>query len=63
MPSKETKILKFNQYQKSEKTSSTIYADLESLIERTDGYKNNSEKSFTTRVGEHIPCGYSVSMI
>ena len=63
MPSKETKILKFNQYQKSEKTPSTIYADLESLVERTDGYKNNSEKSSTTRVGEHIPCGYSVSMI
>ena len=32
MPSKDTEILQFNQYQKSDKISSIIYADLESLI-------------------------------
>ena len=37
MPSEHTKILEFNQYQKCEKTPSIIYADLESLIKRTDG--------------------------
>ena len=33
------------------------------MIKRIDGYKNNFEKSYTTKVGEHTPCGYSVSMI
>ena len=31
MPSEDTKILEFNQYQKSEKAAFIIYADLESL--------------------------------
>ena len=41
MPSEDTKLLKFNQYQKSDKAPVTIYADLECLIEKTDGCKNN----------------------
>ena len=32
MPFEFTEILEFNQYQRSDKTSSTIYADLENLI-------------------------------
>ena len=32
MPSEDTKILEMNQYQVSDKASSVIYADLESLI-------------------------------
>ena len=36
-----------------------IYADIESLIK----YKNNSEKSLTTKLGKHIPCRYSMSTI
>ena len=43
MPSEDTKILEFNQYQKSDKAPFVIYADLECLIEKTDGCKNNSE--------------------
>ena len=34
MPSVDTKILEFNQYQKSYKTASIIYADFESLIKK-----------------------------
>ena len=34
-------ILDFNQYQKYDKTPSIIYADLESLIKRVYGCKNN----------------------
>ena len=45
MPSKNTKILELNQYQKSDKTPSIIYADFESLIKRIDGYEKNSEKN------------------
>ena len=49
-------ISKFNQYMKSNKT-------LESLIKKTDNCKNNPEKSSTTKIGEHIPCGYLMSTI
>ena len=40
-----------------------IYADLESLIKKIDGCANNPEKSSITRIGEHIPVGYSMSTI
>ena len=44
MPSAEdTKILEFNQYQKSDKTPFVIYTDLECLIEKIDRCKNNPE--------------------
>ena len=49
MPSKDTNILGFNQYQKSDEKPSIIYADLASLIKRTDGSKNNFEKLFTKK--------------
>ena len=49
--SKDTKILKFNQYQKSDKAPFIIYGDLECLIEKIDGCKNNPESSSTTKVG------------
>ena len=41
MPSKDTKILEFNQYQKSDKAPFIIYADLECIIEKINGCKNN----------------------
>ena len=40
-----------------------IYVDLECIIEKTDGYKNNPENSSTTKVDEHIPSGFSMSAI
>ena len=49
MPSEDTKILEFNQYQKSDKAPFVIYADLESLREKIDGYKNNSENPSRTK--------------
>ena len=39
------------------------YSDLECIIETTDRFKNNSEKSYTTEVSEHIPSGFSKSII
>ena len=56
MASEDTKILEFNQYQKSDKAPFIIYADLY-------GCKNNSENSSTTKVSEHIPSGFSMSTI
>ena len=43
MPSEGIKILEFNQYWKSDKAPFIIYADLESLIVRIDGCKNNKK--------------------
>ena len=44
-----TEILEINQYQKSYKAPFIIYVDIESLIEKIDGCKNNPEKSSTTK--------------
>ena len=41
----------------------TIYADIESLIKKIDGCANNPENSSITKIGEQIPCGYSMSTI
>ena len=43
LPFEDTKILEFNQYQKSDKAPFIINADLECIIERIDGCKNNPE--------------------
>ena len=61
MTSEGTEILEFNQYYKCDKAPFTIYADLKSLIEKIDGYKNNPDKSSTTKVNEYIPSGFSIS--
>ena len=63
MSPEDTKILQFNQYHKSDKVPFVIYADLESLIEKTDGCKNNPENSSTTKAGQHIPPGFSMFTI
>ena len=43
MYSEDTEVLQFNQYQKSGEAPFVIYADLEYLIEKIDGRKNNPE--------------------
>ena len=63
MPSEDTKILEFNQYQKSDKAPFIIYADLECIIEKIDGCRNNPENSSTTKVSEHIPSVFSMPII
>ena len=63
MASEDTKILEFNQYQKSDKVPFIVYTDLECIIKKTDGCKNNPENSSTTKVTEHIPSGFSMSTI
>ena len=63
MYSEKDNILEFNQYIKSNKTLFIIYNDTESLIRKIDGCTNNPENSSTTKIGEYIPCGYSMSTI
>ena len=56
MPSKKDKMVEFSQYIKSDKMPYTIYADIESLINKIDGCTNNPKNSSTTKIGEYIPC-------
>ena len=49
MPSGNTKILEFNQYQKSDKAPFIIYANLECIIEKIDGCKNTPENLSTAK--------------
>ena len=60
MPSEDTKILELNQYHK---VPFVIYADLERIIEKIDGCKNNPENSSTTKVSKNILSGFSMSTI
>ena len=61
MPFEDTKILEFNQYQKSDKAPLIIYVDLERLIDKIDRCKNNPENSSAEKVSEHIPSRFSIS--
>ena len=63
MSSGDSEILDFNQNQKYNQAPFVIYPDLECLIEKIDGCKNNTKNSFTGKVGEHIPTGFSMSLI
>ena len=61
MLSEDTKMLEYNQYQKSDKTTSIIYVDFE-LVHGWKGSwcKNNSENSSKTKVSGHIPSSFSM---
>ena len=50
MSSEDTKDTKFKHYQKFFKAPFIIYADLECIIEKFDGCKNNPENSPTAKV-------------
>ena len=63
MSSEKDNILEFNQCMKSDKMSYNIHADIKSLIKKNDGCAKNPKKSSTTKIGEHIPCRYSMSTI
>ena len=63
MPSEDINILEITQYQLSDKVPFLIYADLECIIEKIDGCRNNPENSSTTKLSKHIPSGFSMSKI
>ena len=58
-----TKVLEFNQYQKSDKAPFIIYADLECIMGQIDGCENNRENLPTKKVSKHIPSGFSMTAI
>ena len=63
MSSESSKTLEFNQYKKSNRATFIIYANLQSLIKKTDGCKNNPENSSTRKVGERISSDFSMPTI
>ena len=50
IPSAGNEMLQINQYQKSDKAPSIIYADLEYITENIYGFKNNPENVSTVKV-------------
>ena len=48
---------------KSDKIPYIIYAAIESLVIKIDECAKIPENSSTTKLGEHIPCRYSMSTI
>ena len=63
MQSEKDNILKFNQCMKSDKISYFICANIVSVINKIVVCANSPEKSSTTKIGEHVHCGYSMSTI
>ena len=67
MPSENNKILKFYQYQKSDKSRFIIYADFECIIKKIDGCKNNPKNSSITKTKDTYsirffsPCNIIIS--
>ena len=59
MPEEDNKILKYNHGEKSMKAPFTIYADLESLLEKMNTCHNNPKKLSTTKINKHTPSSYS----
>ena len=57
MPEKDSKILKYNNEEKSMKVPFIIYADLESLLEKMSTCHNNPTKSSTTKINKHTASG------
>ena len=60
MPTKDNKIIKHNQGEKSIKLPFIIYADLECLPEKMSTCQNNPNESSTTEINKHTPSGYSL---
>ena len=63
MPSGDTKILEFNQNQKSDKAPFIIYVYLGCIIEKIGGCKNSPENLSTTKLSKHISSGFSMTTI
>ena len=63
MPSEDTKMWEFSQYQKSDKAPFIIYPGLECIIEKIDGCNKNPQNSSKTKLSKHITSAFSMSTI
>ena len=48
-------------FENTDKGPFIIYADLECITEKIDGFKNNPENSSKTKVSQQIPSGFLMS--
>ena len=60
MPEEDSKIFKYNHGEKSMMQPFVVYFNFESLLEKVDTYRNDPEKSSTTKINKHILSGYSL---
>ena len=60
MSNKDNNILKYNHGQNIMKAPFIIYANMESLLEKTSTWHNNSNEPSTTKINKHTPFGYSL---
>ena len=60
MPEEDNNILTSNHGEKSMKAPFTIYADLETLLEKMSTFLNSLEKSSTAKINKHTPSGFSL---
>ena len=63
MPSEENMLLKFIQYQNLVRHQLYFLYILNLWLKKTVVSKNNTEKLSTTKLAEHVWCGYSISTI
>ena len=63
MPAEKDKWLKFKNYEKQLSSPFVIYADFECLLPKVQSCNPNPEKSSTTPVEKHVPCGYCYKIV
>lgn len=62
MPHKKP-ILSFDKFEWMEKVSHVIYCDFESILRKYDSSAPNETLSSTTKVSEHLACGFSYLVV
>ena len=63
MPTDKDKWLKFKNYEKQLSSPFVIYADFECVLPKVQSCNPNPEKSSTTPVEKHVPCGYCYKIV
>ena len=63
MPIDNDKWLTFKNYGKQLKLGFVIYADFECILSKVNACDPNPEKSLTTPMEKHSPCGYSYKVV
>ena len=59
MPTEKDEMLKYSHVEKSLRGPVAYYSDNKYLIKQIETCHNNPEKTSTTRVSKHEPCGFS----
>ena len=63
MPADKDKFLRFTNVHKQLSSPFVIYADFECLLPKVQSCNPNPEKSSTTPVEKHVPCGYCYKIV